>query len=66
MIILTVANTILQFVKLVNLVRDMEIFANNGTKIEFTLVLKMQLILVFLTFFQNLELVLIQKNAELK
>ena len=66
MIILTVANTILQFVKLVNLVRDMEIFANNGTKIEFILVLKMQLILVFLTFFQNLELVLIQKNAELK
>jgi hypothetical protein len=66
MIILIVVNTILQFVKLVNLVRVMQIFVSNGTKIEFIPVLKMQLILVSLTFFQNSELALIQKNVELK
>jgi len=66
MIILIVVSTILQFVKLVNLVRVMQIFVNNGTKIEFIPALKMQLILVSLTYFQNSELALIQKNAESK
>jgi len=66
MIILIVVSTIIQFVKLVNLVRVMQIFVSNGTKIEFIPALKMQLILVSLTFFQNSELALIQKNAESK
>lgn len=66
MIILIVVSTIIQFVKLVNLVRVMQIFVNNGTKIEFIPALKMQLILVSLTYFQNSELALIQKNAESK
>ena len=64
MIILTVANTITQFVKLANLVRAMRISASNGIKIEFILGLKMQLILVSLIFFQNLELAWIQRNVD--